>query len=108
MLSRRNVNLKMLYWSSKNLSVSQPEFPVKREMKSLQYPNHRKQREFIFSQGWKLLKNNYNVVHAITVKSINTYDSIHVRRTSPFKKDLGFPKGIYIYNSYSPIYIRYY
>ena len=107
MLSRRNVNLKMLYWSSKNLSVSQPEFPVKGEMKSLQYPNHRKQREFIFSQGWKLLKNNYNVVHAITVKSINTYDSLHDRRTSLFKKDLGFPKGIYIYNSYSPIYIRY-
>ena len=76
-------------------------------MKILQYHNYRKQREFIFSQGWKLLKNNYNVVHAITVKSINMYDSLHVRWTSPFKKDLGFSKGIYIYNSYSPIYIRY-
>ena len=76
-------------------------------MKILQYHNHRKQREFIFSQGWKFLKNNYNVVHAITVKSINIYDSLYVRWTSPFKKDLGFSKGIYIYNSYSPIYIRY-
>ena len=76
-------------------------------MKILQYHNHRKQREFIFSQGWKILKKNYNVVHAITVKSINIYDSLHVRWTSPFKKDLGFYKGIYIYNSYSPIYIRY-
>ena len=78
-------------------------------MKSLQCPNHRKQRKFIFSQGWKLgnLKNNYSVVHAITVKSTNTYDSLHVRWTSYFKKDLGFPKGIYIYNSYSPIHIRY-
>ena len=66
-------------------------------MKSLQYPNHRKQREFIFSQGWKLLTNNYNVVHAIIVKSINTYDSLHVRWKSHFKKDLGFPKAfIYI------------
>ena len=92
MLSRRNVNLKMLYWSSKNLSVSQPEFPVKRVDRN---------EKSSMSQSQKTEK-----VHFF-VKSTNTYDSLHVRWTSYFKKDLGFPKGIYIYNSYSPIHIRY-
>ena len=61
MLSRRNVNLKMLYWSSKNLSVSQPEFPVKRvdrNEKSSMSQSQKTEKVHLFSrlETWKFEK----------------------------------------------------
>ena len=53
MLSRRNVNLKMLYWSSKNLSVFRPEFPVKsvdRNENSSISQSQKTERIYLFSR----------------------------------------------------------
>ena len=48
------------------------------------------------AQGWKLLKNNYNVMHVPTVRSMNPYDSLNFWWTGPFWKDLGFSKAFHL------------